>query len=99
MSPMHHAFSEHSIVGSCIKLAQTTFFDSLPANAEMRTPTAPEKMPATKRVTREGRLYRLMNRLDNWLSRQQAKQREAYLAQSQDIFELEARIRHLERRP
>ena len=55
MSPMHHAFSEHSIVGSVIKLAQTTFFDSLPANAEMRTPTAPEKLPA-KRIAREGRL-------------------------------------------
>ena len=96
MSPIQHAFSEHSIVGSCIKLAQTTFFDSLPANAEMKTPTAPEKMPA-KRVTREGRLHRLVNRLDNWLYRQQVKQREAYLAESQDIFELEARIRHLER--
>ena len=54
-------------------------------------------MPA-KRVAREGRLYRWLNRLDNWFYRQQVKQREAYLAQSQDIFELEARIRHLERR-
>jgi Protein of unknown function (DUF3563) len=98
MSPMQHAFSEHSIVGSVIKLAQTTFFDSLPANAEMKMPTAPEKMPA-KRVAREGRLSRWLNRLDNWFYRQQVKQREAYLAQSQDIFELEARIRHLDRRP
>ena len=99
MSPMQHAFSEHSIVGSCIKLAQTTFFDALPANAEMKTPAAPEKLLAPKRAAREGRLARWMNRLDNWFYRQQVKQREAYLAQSQDIFELEARIRHLERRP
>ena len=99
MNPMKHAFSEHSIVGSCIKLAQTTFFDQLPANAEMKTPTAPEKLPAVKRIAREGRLSRLLNGLDNWLYRQQVKQREAYLGESKDIFELEARIRHLERRP
>ena len=99
MSPMQHAFSEHSIVGSCIKLAQTTFFDALPANAEMMTPAAPEKLLASKRAAREGRLAEWINRLDNWFYRQQVKQREAYLAQSQDIFELEARIRHLERRP
>lgn len=98
MSPMQHAFSEHSIVGSCIKLAQSTFFDALPANAEMKTPTAPEKLPAAKRVAREGRLAQWLNALDNWLYRQQVEQREAYLAESQDIFELEARIRHLERR-
>ena len=99
MSPMQHAFSEHSIVGSCIKLAQTTFFEALPANAEMKTPTAPEKLPAVKRLAREGRLLQWVHALDNWLYRQQVKQREAFLAQSQDIFELEARIRHLERRP
>ena len=99
MSPMQHAFSEHSIVGTVIKLAQTTFFDALPANAQLKTPTAPEKLPAVKRLAREGRLSRWVNAFDNWLYRQQVKQREAYLAQSQDIFELEARIRHLERRP
>jgi len=42
MSPMQHAFTEHSIVGTSIKLAQTTFYDALPANAEMKTPTAPK---------------------------------------------------------
>ena len=99
MSPMQHAFSEHSIVGTCIKLAQTTFYDALPANAEMKTPTAPEKLPAAKRVAREGRLAQWLNAVDNWLYRQQVKQREAYLGESKDIFELEARIRHLERRP
>ena len=99
MSPMQHAFSEHSIVGSVIKLAQTTFFDALPANAQMRTPTAPEKMPAVKRAAREGRLQQWLNALDNWMYRQQVKQREAYLSEAQDIFDLEARIRHLERRP
>ena len=99
MSPMNHAFTEHSIVGTVIKLAQTTFFDALPANAQMKTPTAPEKLPAVKRFAREGRLSKWLNAFDNWLYQQQVKQREAFLAESQDIFELEARIRHLERRP
>jgi hypothetical protein len=37
--------------------------------------------------------------LSDWLYRQQVKEREAYLAQSTDIFELERRIRHLDRQP
>jgi len=98
MSPIHHAFTEHGIVGTVIKLAQTTFFDALPANAQMRTPTAPEKLRAVKRLAPEGRLSKWLNAFDNWLYRQQVKQRETYLAQSKDIFELEARLRHLERR-
>jgi hypothetical protein len=42
MSPMQHAFTEHSIVGTSIKLAQTTFYDALPANAR-RGPRRPPK--------------------------------------------------------
>jgi len=53
---------------------------------------------AVKRLAPEGRLSKWLNAFDNWLYRQQVKQREAYLAQSKDIFELEARLRHLERR-
>jgi len=56
-------------------------------------------LPAVKRLAREGRLAQWLNAFDNWLYRQQVKQREAYLGESQDIFELEARIRYLERRP
>jgi hypothetical protein len=39
----------------------------------------------------------LMERLDRWLWGQEVREREAYLAQSKDIHELEDRIRHLER--
>lgn len=39
----------------------------------------------------------LLQRFDRWLWQQQVREREAYLAQSKDVFELEARIRHLER--
>ena len=37
--------------------------------------------------------------LDRWLWKQRARETEAWLAQSKDVFELEARIRELERRP
>ena len=36
--------------------------------------------------------------LGNWFHRQEVKNREAYLAQSTDVFDLERRIRYLERR-
>lgn len=39
----------------------------------------------------------LLDRLDRWLWRQEARAREAYLARSKDIYELEERIRRMER--
>jgi len=38
-----------------------------------------------------------LERLDRWFWRQQVREREAYLSGAQDIFELEERIRRLER--
>jgi hypothetical protein len=38
-----------------------------------------------------------LERLDRWFWRQQLREREAYLSGAQDIFELEDRIRRLER--
>src|SRR4029450_2378508 len=37
--------------------------------------------------------------LDRWLWKQRARETEAWLAEAKDIFELEARLRELERRP
>jgi hypothetical protein len=41
----------------------------------------------------------LFESLDHWLWKQQIRETEAYLAQSKDVFELEERIRRLERGP
>ncbi len=38
-----------------------------------------------------------LERLDRWFWRQQLRERESYLSGAQDIFELEDRIRRLER--
>jgi len=51
----------------------------------------------TNRDSARARPLSLLQRLDRWFWQQQVREREAYLAQSQDIFELERRIRHLER--
>jgi len=39
----------------------------------------------------------LAERFDRWLWKQHVREREAYLAEAQDIFDLEERIRRLER--
>jgi hypothetical protein len=39
----------------------------------------------------------LLDRLDAWFWRQRQRANEAYLAQAQDVFDLEARMRAIER--
>lgn len=98
MQVRSHPFPENSLVGSCIKLAQTTFFQELPANVASMPARAPAVFPASKQ---EGgnRFARWAEALENWLYRQRMKERDAYLAQSHDIFEVERRMRELDRRP
>jgi hypothetical protein len=55
----------------------------------MREPTAPRP----RRPAKPG----LFERFDRWAARQRQRDRERYLAQSEDVFELERRIRELEK--
>jgi hypothetical protein len=41
-------------------------------------------------------LGRIIDRLETWSWEREVQAREAYLAQSQDLFDLEARMRHLD---
>lgn len=54
-------------------------------------PTAPVKAPAPNRTW--------MERLERWFWSRRQRELEAYLAQSADVHDLEARIRDLERDP
>ena len=100
MKATNFPHSDTSLIGTLVKLAQSTFYDALPSNAERKGPTAPRTLPAGLRDAPEAReSRRWASFLDNWFYRQQAKEREAWLAQSTDVFDLENRIRQLERRP
>ncbi len=57
--------------------------------AEDRTPSAP---PVRPRIG-------WLERFDRWTARLRQRDRERYLALSTDIFDLERRLRALERRP
>ena len=89
-------FADKSLLGTCIQLAHATFYEALPSNVEHRAPVAPSSL-APKRALRANALQRGLGALDNWFFRQRLASRERYLADSQDVFEVERRMRELER--
>ena len=61
---------------------------------------APRRGSATHPPVREvaaAPRERILDRLDRWFWRQEQKAREAYLAESRDVFELERRIEAMDR--
>jgi hypothetical protein len=65
--------------------------------AEPRPQPKPlERQPARTAVAAAPRT-RFLDRLDAWFWRQAQREQEAYLAKSRDVFDLERRIRALER--
>jgi hypothetical protein len=86
--------AEPGFIALCIELAQATFSDVIPQG----DPQASSASSRTNNGNPAGRPS-WTRRLNDWFYQQQVDQREAYLAQSTDIFDLERRIRHLERRP
>ena len=98
MKQISGPFPEHTLVGHCIALAHATFYDALPSNVEHKPPIAPEKLPS-KRIGIGAAFQRFIEALDNWFYRQRLKDREAYLAQATDVYDVERRMRELERNP
>lgn len=60
------------------------------ASSQPAAASAPAAIPERKS---------LLDRLDAWHFRQAQREREAYLARSKDVFDLERRMRALERAP
>ena len=58
-----------------------------------RSPATRRPVSSVPAASREG----ILDRLDRWFWRREQKAREAYLAQSRDVFELERRIEAMER--
>lgn len=58
-----------------------------PSDAAATLPPAAEPKPS------------LLERFDRWAAKSRQREREAFLAGSQDVFELETRMRNAERQP
>ena len=84
MSTANPHVTDSGFINLCIQMAQSTFSDVMPSRT---TQARTKKVPSWTSM------------LSDWLYQQQVKEREAYLARSSDIFELERRIRHLDRLP
>src|SRR5205085_6985553 len=65
----------------------------LRAAESSNSPTSELPVPAKQRPPTLG------ERFDRWIAQLRQRDRERYLSQSHDIFDLEARIRALDRRP
>ena len=91
-------FAENGFMDVVVKLAQTAFFDDLPANAHHHPPTAPATLAGPLAAAPSLR-QRWWAGLERWMYQQQVREREAYLGQARDVYDLEQRIRNLERRP
>ena len=83
-------FPANSLVGHCVALAHATFYDALPANVEHKPPIAPAALPS--KLAGIGKAFeRFAEALDDWFYRQRLKEREAYLAQATDVYDVERR--------
>jgi hypothetical protein len=91
-------FAENGFMDVVVKLAQTAFFDDLPSNANNRPPVAPTALAGPLEAAPTLR-QRWLAGLERWMYQQQVREREAYLGQSRDVYDLEQRIRNLERKP
>ena len=92
MKAINFHFGETAVTGAWARLAFAETFGRFQPEARLQSlsPTARQRAPERAHVS-------LFERLDRWMYRQQQRDREAWLSGAQDIFELEERIRYLER--
>jgi len=86
--------NESGFINLCIEMAQSTFSDVMP-RPEAKARAISSRTTADR--TKHGRSW--ASAFSDWVYRQQLKEREAYLAKSVDVFDLERRIRQLDQRP
>ena len=98
MTAIHSPFERESALDVIVRMSPTQFF--LPDHAIADVGTEPPRArPAAPSLwaAMTGALRRAVERFDRWAWEQQMRDREAWLAQSADVFELEQRLRDIER--
>ena len=88
MKATNFLLDEPGLAGAWAKLTHALIFDPL------RREGGPENRPPRRARKKSLGIF---ERIDRWFWRQSLRERERYLARSQDVFELEARMRRLER--
>jgi hypothetical protein len=92
MKAINFHFGEMAVSGAWSRLAFPEFLGRLRPAAR---PQPLATVPRSSAPTRES--IGLFERLDRWMYRLQQRERESWLSNSRDVFELEDRIRQLER--
>jgi hypothetical protein len=92
--------ADDTLFGTWMQIAygMTLGFTRTPPSGPPQHAPAVAQVRAPNRAPRGNPLQRALAAIDDWFNRQQVAARERYLAQAQDIYELEARMRELERR-
>ena len=90
MDAIHAWKNPRSVYSTAVELAQAVFAGSMPGAGE-----PPEHRPvAVEPAPRLG----LFARVSRWMREERQRELEAYLAASQDLCDLERRLRNFERR-
>ena len=92
MKAINFHFGEAAVTGPWARLAFSEVFGRLRSGTRPRQLTLVPLSSAPKRES-----VSLLERLDRWMYRLQQRERDAWLGSSQNVFELEDRIRYLER--
>ncbi len=95
MSLGNQPFYENSVAGILTRLTHGIFEDANERAQEKNTLAASDVTNAV--ADSSAGLSGLLDRVDTWFWRREMKSHEAFLAQSIDIFDLERRMRCLER--
>jgi hypothetical protein len=81
-------------INMSIQMAQSTFSDVMPSFKYSSTPAVASRPAAPKSTGKS-----VWTAISDWFYRQQVAEREAYLAKSTDVFDLERRLRDFDHQP
>ena len=94
MRSINPAMPDPSFITMSIRMAQSTFSDVMPSFKYSSTPAVASRPAAPKSTGKS-----VWTAISDWFYNQQVAEREAYLAKSTDVFDLERRLRDFDHQP